>query len=92
MSRDISASILVLPKYARFLTSNFFARGRASPTSTYVHTESAGDMPRRSNERTHQPTEPDLVELAIALGLLPSSPMFIWVYMQRQRTVRPKLV
>ena len=35
ISNDISASMLVLPKYARFLTSKVWMSGRAEPSSTW---------------------------------------------------------
>jgi hypothetical protein len=65
MRRLISASMLVFPKYARFLTSNVWISGRAAPSAICAHGRERAA--RGARARTHQPAEEDLDEVAVAV-------------------------
>jgi len=75
MSREISASMLVLPKYALFFTSNFLIRDRAVPSSIYerICNRTLRAVVRIRGIRTHQPAEEQLPEVAVSFMLAPCS-------------------
>lgn len=65
MSNDISASMLVFPKYVRFLTSNMDIKERAAPAATFR--SSFRSRPRRV--WTHELPKVHLDELAVVFML-----------------------